>query len=76
VNIFRILLVAAAALAAVAQWLQERKRLETVKQLPGTKARDYYEATRERGERFMIAVTVVLVVAAGAALFWTFGRPR
>ena len=73
VPILRILLIAAAALGAVAQFLQERRRLEVIKGLSGRQARDYYEATRERGERFMIAVTVVLALAGAAALVITFG---
>jgi hypothetical protein len=76
VPILRILLIAAAALGAVAQFLQERRRLEVIKGLSGRQARDYYEATRERGERFMIAVTVVLALAGAAALIITFGIKR
>jgi hypothetical protein len=76
VPILRILLVAAAALGAVAQFIQERHRLNVIKGLPGPQARDYYEASRERGERFMIAVTVVLAVAAVAAVVVTFGAQR
>ena len=74
--ILRILLIAAAALGAVAQWLQERRRLDVIKGLSGRQARDYYEATRERGERFMIAVTAVLALAGVAALIMTFGTKR
>jgi len=74
--ILRILLIAAAALGAVAQWLQERRRLDVIKGLSGRQARDYYERTRERGERFMIAVTAVLALAAVAALVITFGTKR
>jgi hypothetical protein len=76
VPILRILLIAAAALGAVAQWLQERRRLDVIKGLSGRQARDYYEATRERGERFMIAVTAVLALAGVAALIMTFGTKR
>lgn len=71
--ILRIVLVAAAALGAIAQFIQERHRLNVIKTLPGRQAREYYEANRERGERFMIAVTVVLAVAAVTALVVTFG---
>jgi hypothetical protein len=76
VPILRILLIVAAALGAVAQFLQERRRLEVIKTLPGRKARDYYEATRERGERFMIGVTIVLALAGATALILTFGVKR
>jgi hypothetical protein len=44
-----------------------------MKELPGRKARDYYEATRERGERFMIGVTIVLALAGITSLVVTFG---
>ena len=74
--ILRILLIVAASLGAVAQFLQERRRLEVIKGLSGRQARDYYEATRERGERFMIVVTVVLALAGAAALIVTFGIKR
>jgi hypothetical protein len=76
VPILRILLIAAAALASVAGFLQERRRLEVIKGLPGPRARDYYEANRERGERFMIVVTSVLALAGIAALAVTFGTRR
>ena len=72
----RIILVLAACLGAVGQFLQERRRLEVVKRLPGREARDYYEATRERSERFMIVVTALLVVAAAGSLVVTFARGR
>ena len=74
--ILRILLIAAAALASVAGFLQEGRRLEIIKGLPGPKARDYYEANRERGERFMIVVTSVLALVGIAALVLTFGTKR
>jgi hypothetical protein len=44
--------------------------------LPGRQARDFYERTRERGERFMAGLTVLLVLGAVAALIDTFGRGR
>jgi hypothetical protein len=64
----RLILVAAAGVTAVAQFLQERHRLKVIAQLPGRQARDYYERTRERGERLMLGVTVALALAAAAAL--------
>ena len=42
--------------------------------LPGRQARDYYERTRERGERLMLGVSVALALAAVAALVATVGR--
>ena len=72
----RIILVLAASLGALGQFLQERRRLEIVKRLPGREARDYYEATRERSERFMTFVTALLVVAAVGSLVVMFARAR
>ena len=66
--IVRILLVLAAGITAVAQFLTERHRLKVIERLPGREARDYYEATRERGERLMVAVTAALALAAMVAL--------
>jgi hypothetical protein len=74
--ILRLVLVLAASLGAIAQFVQERHRLNVIKELPGRQARDYYEARRERGERFMIVVTVVFSVGAAVALAVTFGRGR
>ncbi len=74
--LIRIILVVAAGLASVGQFLQERRRLEIVKRLPGREARDYYEAKRERSERFMIVVTALLVVAAAGSLIVTLTRGR
>jgi hypothetical protein len=74
VRILRLILVVVAALVTGAQLWQERRRLETLRRLPGRQARDHYEATRARDERLMVGVTAVLAVAAVAALVVTFGR--
>jgi len=76
VPIVRLVLVLAACAVAVGQWLQERRRLDVVKGMSGRAGRDYLEATRERGERFMLVVTVVFALGAAAALVLTFGRGR
>jgi len=68
VSIVRIILVLGAGITAVAQFLTERHRLKVIQRLSGREARDYYEATRERGERLMIAVTAALALAAIGAL--------
>ena len=72
--ILRIILVFGAAIAAVAQFLTERHRLKVIERLPGREARDYYEATRERGERLMIAVTATIGLAAIGALIMILRR--
>jgi hypothetical protein len=66
--LIRLILVAAAGVTALAQYLQERHRLKIIERLPGRQARDYYERTRERGERLMVGVTAALTLAAVAAL--------
>jgi hypothetical protein len=68
VPLFRLILVAAAVVTALAQFLQERHRLKVIERLPGRQARDYYERTRERDERLMIGLTAVLAIASAAAL--------
>lgn len=63
-NLFRAVLILAALGAVVVQYLQEMRRTTIVKRLPGPQARDYFEATRQRGERLMVVITLAL--AAGA----------
>ena len=72
--IVRIIIIAVVALTSAGQVFQERRRLDVVRRLPGREARDYYEATRERAERSMTIVTIVLALAAVGALVATFGR--
>ncbi|HTA18092.1 MAG TPA: hypothetical protein VK989_02315 [Polyangia bacterium] len=73
-SILRIIVVLGASIAAAAQFLTERHRLKIIRRLPGREARDYYEATRERGERLMIAVTAALALAAIGALVMILRR--
>jgi hypothetical protein len=74
VPIVRIIIVLGAFVTAVAQFLTERHRLKVIERLPGREARDYYEATRERDELLMVAVTATLALAAVAALVVTLRR--
>jgi len=76
VRVFRLILVVAAALAAGGQFLEERRRLKVIERLPGREARDYYERTRARDERLMVAVTAVLAVAATAGVVATLVHGR
>ena len=55
-------------LATVAGYLQEKKRLATIRALPAARARDLYDAAQKQRERVMIAVTVVLILGAVAAV--------
>jgi hypothetical protein len=66
-QLIRLAAVIVATLAVAGTYLQEVHRLSVIKKLPGAKARAYYEATRERDERLLTAVTVVLALMAVAA---------
>jgi hypothetical protein len=68
VQLLRVVLVLAAALAVAGQYLQERYRLTVLARLPGREARDRYEAARQRSERVMTVVSVVLAVVGLVAL--------
>ena len=61
-------IVALAALATLGGYFQEKKRLATILELPAAAARDLYERAQTRRDRVLMLVTVVLVVAAGAAV--------
>jgi hypothetical protein len=69
VSLVRLVVVLVAGVAAVAGYLQEGRRLEAIRRLPGEQARDYYEAGRARGEGAMWVITVVLVIAAVVMTF-------
>ncbi len=75
-RVLRLILVVVAGLTTAAQLWQERQRLKVIERLPGRQARDYYEATRARDERLMVAVTALLALAAVAAVvvLATLGR--
>jgi len=57
-----------ALLATLGGYLQEKKRLATIRALPAARARDLYDAAQKRRERVMIAVTVMLGLGAAAAV--------
>ena len=67
-RLLRIVLVAVAAMAVAGQYVTERRRLARFQSLPGERARDYYERTRARAGRTMLGLTLVLALAAVAAL--------
>jgi len=71
-----LIIVVVAGLTTAGQLWQERQRLKVIERLPGRQARDHYEATRSRDERLMVAVTVLLALAAVAAVvvIATLGR--
>jgi hypothetical protein len=66
-QLMRLAMVVIATLAVAGSYFQEWRRLALIKRLPGPQARAYYEATRQRDERLLGAVTVVLAAAAIAA---------
>jgi mannose/fructose/N-acetylgalactosamine-specific phosphotransferase system component IIC len=75
-QLLRLAIVIAATLAVAGTYLQELRRLAQIKAMPGHKARAYYEATRERSERMLTAITVGLAVMAVAAAAYAFVWPR
>ena len=56
------------ALATLGGYLQEKKRLATIRALPPAAARDLYDAAQKQRERVMIVVTVALALGAVAAV--------
>jgi hypothetical protein len=61
-------LVVLTALFVAGGYLQDRKRLGTIRAVPPERARLLFETTERRRERTMALVTAVLVLAATAAL--------
>jgi hypothetical protein len=71
-QLVRLIMVITATVVVAARYLQETHRLSVIKRLPGREARAYYERTRERSERFLTVLTVVMAVLAIAAALYTF----
>lgn len=67
-QLIRLLAVAVACVVGVIGYIQEGRRLEVIRQLPGARARDYYEAIRTRNDRMMWVVALVLAVGAAFAV--------
>jgi hypothetical protein len=74
VQLIRLVVVAVACIAGVGGYLQEGRRLEAIRRLPGDKARDYYQAVRTRDDRVLWVLAVVFLAAALVAVFrvWVF----
>lgn len=66
----RLLFAAVAIVLVAGQYLQERRRLQIIRGLPGRQARDYYERLRRRNERGLVATTAVALLAAIGAVIW------
>ena len=67
-RLLNVALIILTALATVAGYLQEKKRLATIRALPPAKARDLYDAAQKKREGVMIVVTVMLGLGAVAAV--------
>ncbi len=74
-KLFKIAVIAVVGLAVAGHWWQQARRLKVIRALPGRQARDYFEATRERGERMMTVVAGLFAAGAIAALFYVFAWP-
>ena len=61
-------IVALAVLATLGGYLQEKKRLAAILELPPAAARALYEKAQLRRERALMAITAVLVATAIAAV--------
>lgn len=63
-----LVLVVLTLLSSAGGYVQEKRRLARIRQLPPEKARALYEVAQRRRERLMIVITVALVAGAVAAL--------
>lgn len=72
------LIMAALAVAYVAgQFLQERRKLGLIEQMPGREAQAYYERTRRKYERLLLVFTILFCTAAAGALTYSYwAAPR
>ncbi len=68
--------VALSAVVLFAGYLQEKKRLATMRALPPARARALFEVGQRRRERVMLVVTVVLAVAAAAGVVALLSKGR
>jgi hypothetical protein len=61
-------IVALSLLATLGGYLQEKKRLDTIRGLSPTAARDLYEKAQVRRDRVLMTITGLLMAGAAAAL--------
>jgi hypothetical protein len=71
-QLLRLIVVVVTTLAMTGSYLQEVRRLSIIRRLPGDRARAYYEATRQRDERLLTVLALVLALMAAAAVLYTF----
>jgi len=67
-RILNAVIVVATLLAVLGGYLQERRRLERIRQLPVAEARAVADAQHRRRERVMLVVTSLLAAGATAAV--------
>jgi len=67
-RILNLVVVLATLLAVAGGYLQERRRLERIRQLPVAEARTVADAQHRGRERVMLVVTSLLVAGAVAAV--------
>lgn len=73
-RLLNLVIVAATMISVLGGYLQERKRLATIRELPPGRAQAVFEATERRRERTMVIVTVAVVVATAVALVLRVAR--
>jgi hypothetical protein len=73
-RVLNLVLVAVTLLTVGAGYLQEKRRLGKIQQMPPAKARALYDHSQRRRERAMIVFTALLVVGAVVALVTRPGR--
>jgi hypothetical protein len=69
VQLIRFVFLAVAALVTVTGYVQEGRRLNRIRDLPGPRALAHYERGRARGERMMWAVALALVLTAAFLVY-------
>ena len=67
-RLLNVALVAATVIVMLGGYLQEKKRLGTIRELPAARARALFEATERQRERVRLVVSVVLALGAAVAL--------
>ena len=73
-RLVNLALVALSAVVLFAGYLQEKKRLATMRALPPARARALFERGQRRRERVMVLVSVVLAVAAATSVVTLLAR--
>jgi hypothetical protein len=74
-RLVKLALIGVSMLAVAGHYWQQARRLKIIRDLPGQKARAYYENTRDRSERLMALVATLFAVGAVAALVYVFALP-